>query len=59
MNELEVQAYINGWDDAIKHIFTILQKLDDTTQVKKALLEDLYYKDKYYGPFSYKDNLKL
>lgn len=58
MNELEVQAYINGLDDALKHISTILDKLDSTAAVKKLLYEDLYYKDKHYGPFSYKDNLK-
>ena len=58
MNELEVQAYINGWDDAIKHILYAIDSSKDISVLRQHVYDDLYYKDKHYGSLSHKDNLK-
>ena len=46
MNELEVQAYITGWDDAIKLALELLNKGLNLEQLKQELQNTEYYRTK-------------
>lgn len=51
MTEQEAQAYMQGWDDAIKHISNLVPDLSN------KLLKELCYKDKHYVSLSHKDRI--
>lgn len=46
MNELEVQGYITGWDDAIKLVLELLDKNLELEVLKQELQNSEYYRTK-------------